>query len=811
MSMEKRAQAAETLSVRSAGQEALDHAIQAAELYMRAASETKEKGRATVLRRKCKDLIARAEALKSTLSAASCGANAIIQRASHLHGNDFPPWDSEPSKDEFRTEPGVSAYRDDASFSLSLAQEAILDDWKRPEEIFADKKPADTSRFMDSTQGCDLVQDVTTDCSVVASLSAALNILTGKRSVLSSVIYPFDYRNGLPELSQSGKYVLRMHFNGCARRVTIDDRLPASRTDRTLFVVDRQNPMLIWPALVEKAYLKVRGGYDFPGSNSGTDLWVITGWIPEQMWTRIKGAHENDDVVITLGTGRISPEEEEATGLIGEHDYAVMSLDDASGSRWLTLKNPWCNGPPWAGSSTLNMPVNPTGPRTNTTFPGLQRMTMEEVVQNFESLYLNWNPELFPHRQNHHFAWDLPRGPFAASLIRNPQYCVTSSAGGPIWVLVSRHFVDSDLEIARRKPDSPTTDHRQLGFMSLLIFDNKGKRVQLGDGELYRSPYIDSPQTLARLDAAPGTAYTVVVDQHELPLPSYTFTLSLFSHEPLQVEQANESMAYQIEKSGSWRRRTAGGSVASSTYHVNPQYKLDIPRETPLTILLATSAQDIPVHLDLVWANGERVHHIQVRDLVGTSGDYRRGCALATVPSVDQGSYTLVCSTFEAGQIADFCLRVSSMVPLKIDPVPSDGAGRMRTPLPSVTFTEGEQRKRARINISWLTRANVSMYCADDHRAEYGVRISSGLMIRLFVAFGWGPHQTIIANAGEGGFQEVTAALRTLDFDMEPDRAQEQGLWLVIECMGNHTVETPCLEGELFSDAPIHIGPWETA
>lgn len=88
----------------------------------------------------------------------------------------------------------------------------------------------------------------------------------------------------MPRFSASGKYILRLHFNGCFRRVVIDERLPASLTDRTLYVVDRQNPRLIWPALLEKAYLKVRGGYDFPGSNSGTDLWVLTGWIPEQLF-----------------------------------------------------------------------------------------------------------------------------------------------------------------------------------------------------------------------------------------------------------------------------------------------------------------------------------------------------------------------------------------------------------------------------------------------------------------------------------------------------------------------------------------------
>lgn len=97
-------------------------------------------------------------------------------------------------------------------------------------------------------------------------------------------MYPYNHQKGRPMISKSGKYIFRMHFNGCFRQVVVDDRLPVSRNNRTLFVVDRKNPNLLWPALLEKAYLKVRGGYDFPGSNSGTDLWVITGWIPEQLF-----------------------------------------------------------------------------------------------------------------------------------------------------------------------------------------------------------------------------------------------------------------------------------------------------------------------------------------------------------------------------------------------------------------------------------------------------------------------------------------------------------------------------------------------
>lgn len=102
--------------------------------------------------------------------------------------------------------------------------------------------------------------------------------------LLASSIYPHDKTSLRPRLSKNGKYIFRLHFNGCQRKVTIDDRLPASNTSRSLHVVDRRNPTLLWPALIEKAYLKIRGGYDFPGSNSGTDLWVMTGWIPEQVF-----------------------------------------------------------------------------------------------------------------------------------------------------------------------------------------------------------------------------------------------------------------------------------------------------------------------------------------------------------------------------------------------------------------------------------------------------------------------------------------------------------------------------------------------
>lgn len=101
---------------------------------------------------------------------------------------------------------------------------------------------------------------------------------------MGKILFPYDMASQLPKLSDNGKYVAKLNFNGAFRRVEIDDRIPVSKSQRVIHVLDRNNPSLIWPPLVEKMYLKVRGGYDFPGSNSATDLWILSGWVPEQVF-----------------------------------------------------------------------------------------------------------------------------------------------------------------------------------------------------------------------------------------------------------------------------------------------------------------------------------------------------------------------------------------------------------------------------------------------------------------------------------------------------------------------------------------------
>ena len=207
----------------------------------------------------------------------------LVFKSSRLHGSTFRPWTSNVPEVELA---GQTQFEDQTQFSFSELQLQQLAEWvscsRIVDSLVGKSSCAVGERLQEENH--DLAQDLTTDCSVVASLCALTSRTErGFEDLCASVFHPWDHTTEKPGISLSGKYVFRFYFNGTYRAVVIDDRLPVSKNGRRLFVSDRNNPATLWPALLEKAYLKVRGGYDFPGSNSGTDLLVMTGWVPEQI------------------------------------------------------------------------------------------------------------------------------------------------------------------------------------------------------------------------------------------------------------------------------------------------------------------------------------------------------------------------------------------------------------------------------------------------------------------------------------------------------------------------------------------------
>ena len=89
--------------------------------------------------------------------------------------------------------------------------------------------------------------------------------------------------------------MVKLWLNGVARAVVIDDYLPVDKYGNLLCSSTTSSSgtsFELWVCLIEKAYMKLCGGYDFPGSNSGVDLFSLTGFIPE----RLLFAKDSDNV-----------------------------------------------------------------------------------------------------------------------------------------------------------------------------------------------------------------------------------------------------------------------------------------------------------------------------------------------------------------------------------------------------------------------------------------------------------------------------------------------------------------------------------
>lgn len=156
---------------------------------LRHASNGSDKAR---LDSKCKELIRKAEVVKeqslkpeeSALKQPTSNRKLttreeiIILEGSKLNGFVFPPWKDDPSPEEFVLKEGQEPFTDSSSLGLSPVQLKTFGGWKRPWEAFANIEISEngvklpTKPTMRGVERIDLVQDMTSDCSVVASLCA---------------------------------------------------------------------------------------------------------------------------------------------------------------------------------------------------------------------------------------------------------------------------------------------------------------------------------------------------------------------------------------------------------------------------------------------------------------------------------------------------------------------------------------------------------------------------------------------------------------------------------------------------------------
>lgn len=151
----------------------------------------------------------------------------------------------------------------DGPLALSPKQRQQFSRWVRPDEIC--QEPCILSG--NTPDYYSIQQTVISDCSFVASLAvSALYERKFGRRLVTAILYPRN-RDNRPLYNPFGKYMIKLHLNGVVRKVIINDYLPTNKYGQLLCSYSN-NKTEFWVSLLEKAYMKVMGGYDFPGSNS---------------------------------------------------------------------------------------------------------------------------------------------------------------------------------------------------------------------------------------------------------------------------------------------------------------------------------------------------------------------------------------------------------------------------------------------------------------------------------------------------------------------------------------------------------------
>ncbi|KAF2144597.1 uncharacterized protein K452DRAFT_356752 [Aplosporella prunicola CBS 121167] len=930
----------------SSKDEALDLALKAAELCMKALKLASDKSQKSDISSRCQSLLTEAERIKKTNEWASSlppsssfipttplsqnsslargslserlaikssdtppktkrstppipnrnlstSEQILLLKGSRLNGQTYPPWKGDPEPSEFTLDYDEGPFTDKAILNLSSHQLASFDGWRRakdalpPPTWFPGKRDG-LGPIMSANHSIDLVQDAATDCSVVASLCAGVaRTERGNEKLLSSFIWPFDDEKMAPKISDNGKYILRLNFNGCWRKVVIDDRLPVSKSSRMLHVIDRKNPALLWPVLLEKAYLKVRGGYDFPGSSSCTDLWMLIGWLPEQIflqdeevvsdevWTRLFSAFGFGDLLMTVGTGNMSNRVEKELGLEGQHDYAVLNMREVDGEKQLLLKNPWAEGKGWRGvrkesfaTENATPPPNLSASKSSDgTFPFLPRssqdpdhlepgtfwINLEHVFQHFESIYVNWNPALFKYRQDIHFSWDLASLPsIPTCFINNPQFSLSTTDDTPIWLLLSRHFKEDVSGVIRSQETSVNSEDSSLttligdtdhsfqkqantkdngmvtqvkseksglsdlahGFISLYIFDQAGNRVYTSNIEtIERGAFVSTAQMLLKWKKPSKGTFTVVVEQMELPRDLYTFSLSVFALKPIKLDHATSQYGQTTKLESSWNKATAGGNLQSPTFSENPQFSLKVPQNTSLAILLQVPSSVVVSNVVLLHGQGKRVYSVKNRDIIANSGVYKKHCAFAELRNIDPGTYTIACSTFEAGQEAKFELRVDSNVQCELKAIPQEGAGLVRVKLADAQFPSTASMIAAPIVPRKLTRVTIVARFSRAYSSYDNPQRSNRSPLRVTLELGRGPSRRILIASGDGEYGDSEAGVRTEEIDLNPGMLQGGDMWLALDRLsGPSSGFAEVYKVELFCDTPnaLEVGVWRS-
>ena len=610
----------------------------------------------------------------------------VLGRSSTINGREYLPWcatvdPGDAARFPVGWDPSAAHSQCPDLFQdphglmhLSVSQRKRFARWMRPADIVKQGGNVLKLPVVVAASGVDadrVRQQCVPDCSVIASLCIAARFeQTHKQPLISGVIYPQD-ASGRPVFNTYGRYLVRLFFNGCFRRVEIDDLLPVDKHGLPL-CAHSSDPTEFWPALLEKAYLKMcNGGYHFPGSNSSIDMHAFTGWLPERfdlkddqalhegrVWPRLHSAMLSGDCLATVGTGSMSSSDEERTGLVSGHAYAVLSVHEiprsSEGSaaaspghmndtlKLVRLKNPWAKtvwkgrfSPSDTGSWTPQLQgLLGAGAGTQHRDDGTFFIDFKALCHAFERLYMAWSPQLFAHRQVLHGHWAAAApGPVddRYNISHNPQFLLDVQVPNKgeqykcaLWLLLTRHVTQRDADDedaasisrpagagAASEPSTPYLSlqlHSKSSFgqqcillpgapqAAASIWASGTRNVFLSGPAEMATSYSANPHILLRHDLPPGHHQLTAVISQLKRARDVDYTLRAWCMEPCSLRSPSSALGQPRVVSGAWAPNEQGGRFS------NRCIRLQVPSACSVFLELQAS-KDNAVKFELLHAS----------------------------------------------------------------------------------------------------------------------------------------------------------------------------------------------------------------
>ncbi|KNZ64465.1 calpain-like protease palB/RIM13 [Puccinia sorghi] len=677
---------------------------------------------------------------------------AVLRRSQKINGLNFHPW---PSLD---LGPTVGPSQQPQSLvskrirlasvqpALNPVQKQAFLEWRSITEA-SPGLPVYDPHALEPT---DIVQDVVTDCSLIAAFSVLINHAKRFQSKLhTECLYPKG-PDGFPVASEDGIYRVKLFLNGVEREVVVDDKVPISSSGSPMCAKSRRG-LFFWPSLVEKAVSlhpsrkrvslnkKEFPWLNIPRAVHEGDGWIrfcwinphidpkrshhlssaLTGWIPETIlltryaditkalqdyrsersWNRVYSGFSQGHpgrCLVSVGTNANNLDALENVGLVPLHDYAVIARAiDWSRSimpgMWLNHGlHPRLNGRLSWGTPCLKLrPLvdDRSGWERLLSLGNLSRCTSRRFIST--GILLHSNSNILSICLT--FSLKFDHGP------------VLDASHDEVWIFLTRHL------------DSQATDNRRFASLQVFLDDQEQKTpaqqsydsLTHGPPPLTATSLSNSTHLIARFSLTDTRArYLINFSFHDdlEPKPqtegsspiskSIGFTLQVLS--PVAMSLTDSSpvpLPFSKEVEGQWSPKTSGGNHALASYSNNPMWRITIEEGTQGATRDESARAWTPVNLSTsnLFDLAVMGDSVERRDVVTDSGSYTLGRAQLHANGLLAGKYTIVPSTYQAGVIGLFKLRLECDLPLtRVESIPSEGAGMYKR-VGSLSWEEDRQ------------------------------------------------------------------------------------------------------------------------